>query len=186
MRVASRSWSANPPRPEPSTTATCGRSAVRPRRYSAARSARSNSPGGGSAAFTTKLLTWKQDAHDAGGNQVGHGPGEHGAETEAREVIAFVGRQRGDAADLNADGTEVRESHQGVSGDGEGARVEDVLLRPEHGERNQLVQHHAGAEQIANGGGVLHGDADEPRQRGEHHAEDALQAGWKPWEADGC
>src|SRR5687767_3533797 len=123
MRSASRSWSANPPRPEPSTTATCGRALVLPRRYSAARSARSNSPNGGAAALTAALLRWEQNAHDASGYQVCHGAGEHGAEAETRQVIAFVGRERRNAADLDADGAEIGKSHQRIGGDGERARV---------------------------------------------------------------
>ena len=63
---------------------------------------------------------------DAGGHEVGHGAGEHGAEAEAGEVVAAVGDERADAADLHADGADVGEAAEREGGDGEGARRESA------------------------------------------------------------
>jgi hypothetical protein len=40
---------------------------------------------------------------DAGGHEVGHCSGEHGAQTEAGEVVTAVGDEGAYAADLHAD-----------------------------------------------------------------------------------
>ena len=46
---------------------------------------------------------------------------------------------------------------EGESGDSKGARIERAPQGPEHGEGDQLVQHHAGAEEIADGVAVAPG-----------------------------
>ena len=66
----------------------------------------------------------EQHGDDGGGHEVGHGSGEHGAEAELGEVVAAVGDEGSDAADLHADGADVGEAAEGEGGDGEGARGE--------------------------------------------------------------
>src|ERR1022692_325560 len=64
-----------------------------------------------------------QYRHNGGGEQVGHGSGQHGAETQPGQVILARGGQRADAANLYADGTQVGKAAQRISGNGEGARI---------------------------------------------------------------
>jgi hypothetical protein len=120
---------------------------------------------------------FNEHGDDAGGHEVGHGSGEHGAEAEASEIVATVGDEGADAADLNADGAEVREAAEGEGGDGEAAGGDDRFLCAEVGVGDQLVEHGAGAEEVADEFGFVPGDPDEPRYRREEEAEDGVEAG---------
>ena len=71
------------------------------------------------------MVSADEHGDDAGGHEVGHGPGQHGAKSEASEVIAAVRDQGSDASDLDADRAEVREAAQGEGGDGEAAGGEN-------------------------------------------------------------
>ena len=113
----------------------------------------------------------------AGGHEVGHGAGEHGAEAEAGEVVAAVGDEGADAADLHADGAEVGEAAEGEGGDGEGARGERGLrCAPSCGVGDELVEDGAGAEQVADRcWRLVPGDADEPGDGRADDAEDGVE-----------
>ena len=100
---------------------------------------------------------------DAGGHQVRHGSGQHGAEAKPRKIVAAVGDQRADAADLHADGAEVGEAAQRKGGDGESARSERALLQAKLRVGDELVQHRARAQQVADLLALMPGNADEPR-----------------------
>src|SRR5271157_3397540 len=52
-------------------------------------------------------------------DQVGHGSRKHGTHTQSGKVIAALGNQRANAADLHADRTEVCESAQCECGNDE-------------------------------------------------------------------
>ena len=82
-----------------------------------------------------------------------------------------------DAADLNADGAEVGEAAEREGGDGEGARIERGLECPEVGKGDELVDDHAGAEQVADDRRRVPGDADEPCDGREDPAEDLVERG---------
>src|SRR5262249_25810551 len=109
---------AKAPRPEPSTRPIAGRSAVFPRtkRTASATSAR-----------TPSRASSQQHPGDAGGHEVRERPREERAQPEPREVVAALGDERADAADLYADRAEVGEAAEGVGGDRERARVERLL-----------------------------------------------------------
>src|SRR5437588_4350914 len=165
MAVASASESANPPRPEPSTRAILGRNLVRARMYCAAASAFSYSPAGFMAGVVIGTSSFVQNTHDGRRHQVGHGAGQHGAEAQPGQLSALVRRQGANAADLYADGAEVGEAAQGKRSDGEAAHVQRALQWPELPKGDQLIQGHAQAQQIADGGGVMPGNADQPGDR---------------------
>ena len=95
---------------------------------------------------------------------------------EPCQVVTTVRRQRADAADLDADRAEVRKAAQRVGGDGERPRIEHVLERPELRVGDELVQHHARAEQVADRERVLPRHTHAPGQRREDPAEDLLHA----------
>src|SRR5215470_9414850 len=54
--------------------------------------------------FAAIELASHQQPDNGSRHQVGHGAGDHGAEAELGQLLAFVRRQRADAADLDADG----------------------------------------------------------------------------------
>ena len=81
---------------------------------------------------------------------------------------------------MDADGAEVGEAAEGEGGDGEGARVEGVFHGAELRKGDEFVEDHAGTEQIADGRGVVPGDADEPGDRSKSPTENLLQAVGKP------
>src|SRR5260370_39934106 len=99
-----------------------------------------------------------KDSDDGSGHEIGHGPGQHGGDTKFGELAALFGSQRADSADLNADGAEIREAAKGEGGDGERSGIERVLHSAELCEGDKFVEHHAGAQQIANGGSVVPGN----------------------------
>ena len=86
---------------------------------------------------------FNEHGDDAGGHEVGHGSGEHGAEAEAGEVAAPGGSQSTDAADLDADGAEVGEAAEREGGDGEGTRVESAFHGAELAKCHEFVGDHA-------------------------------------------
>src|SRR5882724_3231278 len=59
-----------------------------------------------------------EDADDGGGDEVGHGAGEHGADAELGELVALFWGQGTDAADLDADRAEVGKAAEREGGDG--------------------------------------------------------------------
>ena len=95
-------------------------------------------------------------------------------------MAALLGSERADAADLDADGAEIGEAAEREGGDGEGARVEGVFHGAELREGDEFVDDHARAEQIADGWGVVPGNADEPGDGSKNPTEDLLQAVGKP------
>ena len=121
------------------------------------------------------LLLLDEHGDDAGGHEVGHGSGEHGAEAELGEVVAAVGDEGSDAADLHADAADVGEAAEGEGGDGEGAGGEGGFEQAELSEGDELVDHGAGAEEVADGAGLVPGDADEPGDGGSDDAEDGVE-----------
>src|SRR5947209_2351419 len=64
-------------------------------------------------------------------HEVRQRPREHRAEAEPRQVVPSIGRQRADAADLDADRAEIREAAQRKRRDRERLRVERSLERAE-------------------------------------------------------
>ena len=125
--------------------------------------------------FTEDLLA-DEHGDDAGGHEVGHGSGEHGAETEAGEIVAAIGNEGSYATDLNTDGAEVGESAEGEGGDGEAAGGEKTLLGAEVGVGDELVEDGAGAEEVADESGLVPWDSDEPRYGSEEEAKDRVEA----------
>src|SRR5476649_24826 len=65
-----------------------------------------------------------KDTHNRSGNQIGHGARQHRADAEFGELIALLRGKRADAADLNADGAEVRKATKSEGCDRETARVQ--------------------------------------------------------------
>ena len=78
------------------------------------------------------------------------------------KIVAAIGDERADAADLHADGADVGEAAEREGGDGEGARGEGGLLQAELSVGDELVEDGAGAEEVADGGRLVPGNADEP------------------------
>src|SRR5262249_44630578 len=99
---------------------------------------------------------------------------------KASQIAATVRRESTDSANLNSDGAEVRESTEGKGCNRKRAWVQDTFLRTEHGEREEFVQHHRCAEEIADGGAVMPGDADELRVGGEERTENSFEARREP------
>jgi len=91
------------------------------------------------------------------------------------EVVAAVGDEGSDAADLHAYAAYVGEAAEGEGGDGEGARGEGGFDGAELGEGDKLVDHGAGAEEVADGASFVPGDADEPGDGCSDEAEDGVQ-----------
>src|SRR5215467_9134724 len=92
--------------------------------------------------FTAIALASHEQSDDGGGHQIGHGAGDHRPESQLCQFISFVGCQRADASDLNADGTEIGESAKREGGDREGARIEGCFLRAQRAVRHKLVDDH--------------------------------------------
>ena len=83
---------------------------------------------------------------------------------ESRKLGFLVWRERADAADLDADRAEIRESAKREGGDREGARIERRLHRSEPLERDEFVRHHAQAEQVGDGVAVAARECRSPRR----------------------
>src|SRR5207247_977401 len=104
-------------------------------------------------------------------------PGRPGlAEPGPRQVVLAVGRERADAADLDADRTDVGEPAQREGGDGERYGVELPAERSEILVRDELVQHHALAQQAPDRSAVVPRHAHDPGDRPEDPAEHRLDA----------
>src|ERR1019366_24378 len=88
--------------------------------------------------------------------------------------------ERSDSAQLNSDRAQICETAEREGRDRKRAGVEHSSLRSEHGEGYEFVQHHARAQEIADGGTVTPWNSDDPRDGRKQRAEDLLQAGWKP------
>jgi hypothetical protein len=58
-----------------------------------------------------------QHTRDGGGHEAGEGAAEQRTQTELSQIAAAFRSERADAADLDADGEEIREAAQGVGGD---------------------------------------------------------------------
>ena len=70
-------------------------------------------------------------------------------------------RQRAKTANLDADGAEIGKAAKRKGGDGERARIQRRFLRAEHGEGNQFIQHHARAQQVADGDAIVPRNSDD-------------------------
>src|SRR5580698_3813365 len=110
-------------------------------------------------------------------HEVGHGSGAEGAESEPGELVTALRDECADAADLDADGTEVGEAAECEGGDGEGAWIEGVFERPEIGKGDELVDDHARAQQVANDRRRVPRDADEPCDWRKNPAENFIERG---------
>ena len=58
---------------------------------------------------------------DCGGHQVGQGSGNHRTEAEAGEVVAALGNEGSDSANLDANGAEVGKTAESKRSDGKAA-----------------------------------------------------------------
>src|ERR1700729_145618 len=130
-----------------------------------------------SSACAIMFLLSQQHTDNRCRHEVGHGSGEHGAQAEPGELVAALRDECADAADLDADGTEVGESAEGEGGDGEGAWIERGLERPKVGKGDELVDAHAGAEQVADNRRRVPRDADEPCDGRKNPAENFIERG---------
>src|SRR5207237_6335632 len=97
-------------------------------------------------------------------------------QTEPRQIVPAVRRERADAADLDADRAEIREAAQRKRADRERLRIELRLERAELRVRDELVERHPRAEQVADGGRVAPRHSHPPGHRSEHPSEDLLKA----------
>src|SRR5690606_21786646 len=109
-----------------------------------------------------------QHAGDRRGHQGRDGAAEHGPQAEAGEVLAAVGREPADAADLDRDRTEVGEAAQRVGGDQAalvGQHHAGVLPVHDLGQvqvGDEFVEHDLLADQATDDIGVLPRYADQP------------------------
>ena len=112
-------------KPEPSTSAIFGRSFVFERMNFAARSARANSPlrAGFRAADAHRSMIPTIEADI----RLAIVPASMARIPSRASSASLIGSERADAADLNADRAEIRETAQRKSGDREGARIERVF-----------------------------------------------------------
>src|SRR5581483_7827614 len=127
----------------------------------------------------TFLLRVEKNPHNSSRHHVRHGPCQHRTKTEASQIVAAIGSQRPESTDLNTDGAEVGETAECKRRDSERTRIQESALLSEQGECNQLVEHHARPEQIADLHAVVTGNADQPRERSEDHAENGLELAGK-------
>src|SRR5260370_42159545 len=86
-----------------------------------------------------------KDSDDGSGHEIGHGAGQHGADTKFGELAALFGCERADSANLNADGAEIGEAAKREGGDGERSGIERVLHSAELRKGDEFVEHHTGA-----------------------------------------
>src|SRR5437588_4541035 len=121
-----------------------------------------------------------QHSCDGSRHQVRHGSRQHGSYSETRQFPFLVWRERTDSADLNPNGTYVREPAQREGGNREGAGIEGCSLSPKQRERHLFVQHHSRAQQVADNRTIVPRDADHPCHRSEKSPKDSLQTGRKP------
>src|SRR5213080_1858878 len=124
MRIADWTAPATDPNPEPKTMATRGR---RPSSLLATASVarRISSDAGWSIPQSAFPIPHSQEhPRQRRRQEVRERPRDHGAEPEPRQVVLAVGRERADAADLDADRTDVGEPAQREGGDGERYGVE--------------------------------------------------------------
>src|SRR4029077_14585836 len=98
-----------------------------------------------------------ENSDDRSGHEIGHSAGQHGADAEFGELAALLRCKCADAADLDADGAEIREAAQGEGGDGERPGIKGVFKSAELCEGDEFVEYHARAQQIANGGSIVPG-----------------------------
>ena len=85
-------------------------------------------------------ISFEHDTDDGRGHKIGRGAGEHGANAQAGELVSFIGSERADAANLDADRAEVGKTAKSVSGDGERARIERGFHRAEAAVSDEFVQ----------------------------------------------
>src|SRR5262249_36340396 len=116
-----------------------------------------------------------QDPRDTGRQEVGERAGQERFEAESGQVGPPLGCQRPDAAELDADGTEVRKSAEGERRDREGARVELTLQLTQVAEGDQLVEHRARAEQAPDRSAVARRYSEQPGHRRQRAAEEILK-----------
>src|SRR3989449_6603767 len=176
MRIADWTASAIDPRPEPKTIATRGPRL--PSRAATASVARRISSDAGSSIPQSAIRNPQSQQHprQRRRQEVRERPRDHGAEPEPRQVVLTVRRERADAADLYADRADVGEPAQREGGDGERYRVELPAERSEILVRDELVQHHALAQQAPDRSAVVPRHAHDPGDRPEDPAEHRLDA----------
>src|SRR5665213_3109684 len=115
--------------------------------------------------------SFDQHGNDARGHEVCHCACKHGAEAELGEFVAAMRDERSDAPDLHADGAEVGEAAEREGCNGESARRQGAFLQSELGVGDELVDHGAGAEEIADLARFMPWNADKPRDRGADDSE---------------
>src|SRR4030095_13235340 len=82
---------------------------------------------------------WRKNSVEHPGNRSGHKishcPCQHRAQAQAAQIAPSIRRKSTDAADLNPNRTQVRETTERKSRNREGTRVEYGSLWPEQGEK---------------------------------------------------
>src|SRR5277367_3286693 len=121
-----------------------------------------------------------QNTDDRCGHEVCHGSSEHGAQAKPGKFVAAVRSKGTNAADLDADRAEVRESAKRKGSDGEGARGEEGFLPTQERVSDDLVDDHARAQQVADDAGVFPWDADQPCDGRKDEAENRVEARREP------
>src|SRR5258705_11873450 len=97
------------------------------------------------------ISSWslQQKSRDRRGHEIRERSGEHGPQTEPREIVTPVRRERSDAADLNADRAEVGEPAEREGCDRERSRIERRLQGPKLRIRDKLIGGNHSANQVA-------------------------------------
>ena len=106
----------------------------------------------------------QQHTRDGGRHHRDQRAAEHGPQANAGKVVPALGRQRADAADLDAHGHEVAKASQGEGGQGKSLVREDAGHVAELDEGQELAEKEFHAEQLPQGQGFGAIGADEPGQ----------------------
>ena len=72
-----------------------------------------------------------------------------------RQIGFAAGRERPDTADLNGDGTEIRETAKRIRSDGERVRIELIFDLAEIDEGDEFIQNQTRTQQVSDGRGSL-------------------------------
>ena len=97
----------------------------------------------------------EQYAGDRGSHHGDQGAAEHGAQTDAGEVVAAVGYQGADAADLEAHGHEVAETAEGKGRQGEGLVRQRAGHVPKLDKGQELPEEQLHAQELTQGQRLL-------------------------------
>ena len=100
---------------------------------------------------------------------------QHRPKTQSSEIRTAFGRDAADAAELNADRAEVRESAQSVGEDHHRPGTEVFLHRCQIGVGDKFIEHHFRTEYSAGLCAFVPGDPHQPGQWAKHITEQELQ-----------